>query len=318
MDDGDLLLGVVGKTRVADRVMRFDLAARDGAELPAWEPGAHIDIEIVPGLVRQYSLCGNRHDRSRYTIAVGLESTSRGGSEFLHAVVDVGDEVRAAVPRNRFPLVPADKYVFLAGGVGISPIVPMIEEARREGAEWELHYGGRRRSAMAFVAELERLDPQRVRIYTECVHGRPPLSRIAADAEPGDAIYACGPPSMLSELEMEHAGVAPDRRARLHVERFSARHSVASGDAEFEVVAALSKTTATVAPGQSVLNALRSAGVSVPSSCEAGICGSCETKVLGGTPDHRDYFLTPDEKKSDETMMVCVSRCASARLTLEL
>ncbi|GHE79806.1 ferredoxin [Amycolatopsis deserti] len=298
-------LHVESKTTEADGVVSFVLA---GDDLPGWEPGAHVDVEIRPGLLRQYSLCGDPADRTRWRIAVLREEAGRGGSAYLHDAVPQGATLRVGDPRNNFPLVPAPCYRFVAGGIGITPLLPMLRAAENAGAEWELYYGGRRRSRMAFTGELSEYG-SRVRILPEDEHGLLPL----ADIVSGDAlVYCCGPGPLLDAVER----LCP--ADRLRVERFQPREIADTPARGFEVVASASGRTVRVAPGQSVLDALSRSGVAMPSSCREGTCGSCETTVLVGEVEHRDSVLSEQERAAGKTMMVCVSRAVSDRLVLDV
>lgn len=298
-------LHVESRTTEADGVVSFVLT---GDGLPGWTPGAHVDVEIRPGLLRQYSLCGDPAERTRWRIAVLREEPGRGGSAHLHDRVRVGDTLRVGDPRNNFPLAPAPRYRFVAGGIGITPLLPMLREADRAGADWELFYGGRRRSRMAFGDELAAYGP-RVRILPEDEHGLLPLAEIvSADAH----VYCCGPGPLLDAVER----LCP--AGRLHLERFQPRELAAAPAHGFDVVASASGRTVRVAPGQSVLDALGRAGLAMPSSCREGTCGSCETTVLDGDVEHRDSVLSEQERAAGKTMMVCVSRARSDRLVLDV
>ncbi|TNC24154.1 PDR/VanB family oxidoreductase [Amycolatopsis alkalitolerans] len=297
---------VTAKTTEAEGVVSFELS---GEGLPGWTPGAHIDLAIRAGLTRQYSLCGDPADRGRWRIAVLREEPGRGGSRHLHDVVEPGDTLSAGEPRNNFPLVPAPGYVFVAGGIGITPLLPMIREAERDGADWTLYYGGRRRARMAFTAELARYG-DRVRLLPEDEHGLLPLAGIlAGSAYP---VYCCGPEPLLAATER----ACPPERLRL--ERFHPRETDPAPEREFEVEASASGRTVRVAPGESILDALDAAAVPVPSSCREGTCGTCETLVIDGEVEHRDSVLSEPERAEGKTMMVCVSRARSARLVLDL
>lgn len=310
------LLVVTDKILVADNVFRFDLARADGAPLPPWEPGAHIELDLAPGIRRSYSLCGDSVDRERYVIAVLRDRASRGGSARAHDVLQVGDLVPVSPPRNDFPLISADRYLFLAGGIGITAIMPMIARAVEYGIEWRLHYGGRDRPSMVFLDELEARYGSLVRAYVDGVQGPLPVEQILQDATAGTAIYGCGPTAMVDALEAIHDTA---RGTSLHVERFCGRGaSLVPPPVGYEVVAARAGMAVTVPPGCSLLQALQSAGIGMPSSCQEGICGTCETRVLEGVPDHRDSFLTDEERSSNQTMLVCVSGCLSRRLVLDI
>ncbi|PKV97598.1 ferredoxin-NADP reductase [Amycolatopsis echigonensis] len=299
-----LRVRVTAKTREAEDVVSFTLR---GDGLPTWTPGAHVDVEVRPGVLRQYSLCGDPADAGSWRIAVLRENAGRGGSRYLHDEVAVGAELRVSEPRNNFELVPAPEYSFVAGGIGITPLLPMVRAAEAAGAKWTLHYGGRRRARMAFLGELAGFG-DRVHVVPEDEQGLLPLADIVAS---GAVVYCCGPEPLLAAVER----LCPADRLRL--ERFRPRET--SGPAEeFEVFASLSGQTVRVAATESVLDALDLAGVGVPSSCREGTCGTCETPVLDGVVDHRDSVLSEEERASGKTMMICVSRARSDRLVLDV
>lgn len=286
---------VTAKDVVADGVVALTLA---GSSLPSWTPGAHVDVELRPDLVRQYSLCGSQGDPT-WRVAVLRESAGRGGSAHVHDSLAVGDRIRVSAPRNTFPLEPAFRYLFIAGGVGITPILPMIASVAASGADWELRYGGRSPASMAFLPELAA--------YGDRVCARPDLIDLS-DMD-GVEVYCCGPEPLLAAVE---ARCDP---ARLHIERFTPRP--VNGSA-FEVELAQSGLMLTVPADRSILSTLLDAGVQVLSSCQEGTCGTCETDVLAGTPEHHDSLLTDEERAAGETMMICVSRSAGGRLVLDL
>lgn len=300
---------------VADGVVALTLVPVSGSALPAWSPGAHIDLVLTVGLVRQYSLCGSPADRAGWTVAVLREPGGRGGSVYVHEQLQVGDELMARGPRNHFALVPAQRYIFVAGGIGITPILPMIRATHAAGADWQLHYGGRRRASMAFRAELEAIDGCRVHLYPQDEVGLIDLSPLDKP-RPDTAIYCCGPTPLLDAVTGRSHGCAANA---LHVEHFDPKDVAAPAAAgSFEVVLARSNVTLTVPVGLSILDVLESAGIPVLSSCREGICGTCETAVLAGQVDHRDSLLTVAEQAAQDTMFVCVSRARSPRLTLDL
>jgi ferredoxin-NADP reductase len=313
---------------VASDVMLLELRAADGSMLPAWEPGAHLDVLVQPGVERQYSLCGDPGDLSHYLVAVLREPDGRGGSEHVHAHVAVGSALRIRGPRNHFPLVPpvaGVSYLFVAGGIGITPLLPMVRAVEASGASWRLAYAGRSLERMPFVDELVTTFGSRVSVHTAEPGRR--LDLAALEVPEGTHVYACGPARMLEELESVAAGAgagagssgAPWPSGALHLERFEAR-SVAEPvrHESFEVELELTGVTVTVPPDRSILDVVEEAGVLVLSSCREGTCGTCETPVVSGEVDHRDSVLTPDEQASNEVMMICVSRAACPRLVLEL
>lgn len=295
----------------ADGVLALTLRHPLGEELPAWEPGAHIDLVLGPDLERQYSLCGDAADRTTWRIAVLREPDGRGGSAHVHEQVEQGDKVRVRGPRNHFRLESAARYRFVAGGIGITPILPMLAEAEAAGAEWTLLYGGRTRDSIAFTEELSRYG-DRVTIAPQDESGLLDLPSVLDDVPEGTLVYCCGPGPLLDAVEERCAlGV-------LRMERFQPKAQEAGADSEFEVELARSSKTLTVPAGVSLLDTVRAAGVEVLFSCTEGTCGTCETDVLEGTPDHRDSVLTEEERAAGETMLICVSRCLGKRLVLDL
>jgi ferredoxin-NADP reductase len=304
------------KRELAAGVIELALEPVAGEPAPEWEPGAHIDLHLPGEMVRQYSLCGKPDELDHLRVAVLREPESRGGSIYLHDEAAEGDFLEVSGPRNHFSLEPAPRYRFIAGGIGITPLIPMIERAEAEGAEWTLLYGGRTRSSMAFLAELEP-DP-RVTVVPEDEQGMLDLASALADPDAETGIYTCGPEPLLKAIEAACAGAAWPEGA-LHLERFKARDDLPSGPGNpFEVELAQSGLTLTVEPGRSILETIAEAGVEVPSSCEEGTCGTCETMVLAGEPEHRDSILAPAEQEANDCMMICCSRAKSERLVLDL
>ncbi|MEU0852626.1 PDR/VanB family oxidoreductase [Streptomyces flaveolus] len=297
---------VTAHERLADGVVGIRL---EGHDLPRWEPGAHMDLVLPSGLVRQYSLCGDPEDTSSYTVATRLVEDGRGGSREVHEQVQEGTELEVRGPRNRFPLVEAPAYVFVAGGIGITPILPMLR-ALPEGTEWRLLYGGRTRASMPFLEDVEKLGADRVTVAAEDEDGLPDLDAFLADLPEGAAVYCCGPEGLTAAVEERlPEGTAP------HLERFAPR-TTAGGDGEFEVELHRSGRTLTVAADSSVLAAVRTELPNTPYSCEQGWCGTCQQRVLEGEIDHRDELLTDSER--GDSMLICVSRARSTRLVLDL
>ncbi|HQR26102.1 MAG TPA: PDR/VanB family oxidoreductase [Nocardioides sp.] len=304
---------VTGLTHPAEDVVELTLSAPDGRALPPWTPGAHIDLLLDSDLVRQYSLCSSPAEPTSYRVAVLRAPDGRGGSERVHALSE-GARVRIRGPRNNFPLLASPRYLFIAGGIGITPMLPMIEEAQAAGADWHLHYGGRSRASMAYLADLEKY-ADRVTVVPQDEQGLLDVAGILGTPQPGTLIYCCGPEPLLAVVE-EHSSQWP--AGALHLERFAAKTVEREGeDASFELVLQRSGITVTVPPDKSVFDTMRDAGVSVLGSCLEGICGTCETGVLEGEVDHRDSVLDPDEQEAMDCMMVCVSRCQGDRLVLD-
>ncbi|MFJ8111610.1 PDR/VanB family oxidoreductase [Streptomyces sp. NPDC096132] len=314
----DTTLTVASRTVAADAVVSLTLSRPDGGALPPWTPGAHIDV-LLPGddggLVRQYSLCGHPANRETWQIAVLREPGGRGGSAYVHDHLGEGATVRVRGPRNNFPLRPAARHLFIAGGVGITPVLPMVEAAEAAGSDWRLLYGGRTRTSMAF---LDRLAPHgdRVLIRPQDEYGLLDLTAHLGAPEEGTLVHACGPEPLLRAVQEQCAGWPP---GTLGVERFAPVRAAGTGPAAaFDVELARSGLVLTVPPGRSVLETLEEAGVAVDFSCREGTCGTCETDVLDGRPDHRDTLLTEDERAAGDTMLICVSRSCGPRLVLDL
>jgi cytochrome P450/ferredoxin-NADP reductase len=307
---------VAAKHRAADGVVVLTLSPLDGASLPAWTPGAHVDLLLGGGVPnRQYSLCGEPADRSAYRLGILRDPNGGGGSRHVHDRLAEGDVVRVRGPRNNFALVPSPRYRFVAGGIGITPILPMIAAAEAAGADWNLVYGGRQRASMAFVDELAR-HGDRVSIRPQDETGLLDLAALLGTPQPDTLVYCCGPEPLLAAVE-ERCASWP--AGALHLERFAARPVSAPVRAEaFEVELVRSGLTLTVPPERSILDVVDAAGVGVLSSCAEGTCGTCETGVLDGLPDHRDSVLTAEERAGGDCMLICVSRSCTARLVLDL
>jgi ferredoxin-NADP reductase len=314
---------VDARTDLADGVVALDLVSHNGRDLPAWTPGSHIDVVLRPGtdgerLERQYSLCGDRADRSRWRIAVLREEKGGGGSVALHDEVRVGQTLRVRGPRNHFAfeVTPGTRYRFVAGGIGITPLRAMVAEAAAAGADWTLDFAGRSRAGMAFAAELAAAHPGRVRVHAADEGARLDVAGLIGPPRADTAVYVCGPARLIDAVT---AAVADWPPQALHAERFEAKEfGEPVWPDPFEVELALSGTSVTVRPGESVLDAVAGAGVVVLSSCRVGTCGTCETPVLEGDVEHRDSVLTPAEQADSAVMMVCVSRAAGPRLVLDL
>ncbi|MFK4759846.1 PDR/VanB family oxidoreductase [Microbacterium sp. ZW T5_45] len=308
-DLSDIRVRVRGLTREAEGVLAVELEPLADA-LPAWTPGAHIDLVLPSAPVRQYSLCGDPAS-TRYRIAVLREPESRGGSRAVHERLRPGDEVVLREPKNHFVLEAAEEYVFVAGGIGITPLLPMVKAVAARGASWRLLYLGGSRSRMPFLDELASLDADRIRIVARDEGSRADLPA-ALTASPDALVYACGPERMLTALtEIVDA-------ERLRVEYFAAPEVEYEPGGPFRVRLDRSGLELEVAPEESILDVLRGAGVDVLSDCEEGICGSCETRVVEGEVEHRDFVLTAQEKTRSDCLMVCVSRASCPLLVLDV
>jgi ferredoxin-NADP reductase len=320
-----LTLLVQQVTWEADRVISLRLVDPGGADLPPWRPGAHLNVKTPSGLVRQYSLFGDHLDRSSYSVAVLLDEQGRGGSRELHNTVLVGRTIRVRGPRNHFELEDAPRYLFLAGGIGITPIFAMARDVSRRGVPWRLVYGGRDRGSMAFLRQLEALGGENVEAVPQDVKGLPDLAAILSGVTPDTVVYCCGPEGMIRAAQQHCAALLPD--GALHVERFAAPKSSARtvapalaepGDGGFEVELARTGAVLPVPPDRSLLDVVREAVPDVLFSCEDGFCGSCETKVLAGVPEHHDVILTEKQREKGDTMMICVGRSKTPRLVLDV
>lgn len=311
-----LSLRVRAKDPVADGVVSLTLDHPDGLRLPDWTPGAHIDLVLPDGTARQYSLCGDRWDPYSYRVAVLREPAGRGGSAYVHDRLRPGDRVGVGGAHNHFPLVPADRYLFVAGGIGITPLLPMIRQAELVGADWQLLYGGRTRASMAFRTDLTQAYGERVRVRPQDEYGLLDLAAWLSTPAPATKVYCCGPAPLLTAVQ-EACAHWPGHSLR--TERFTAAdRSAPVRRTPFEVELRRTGRTVTVTPDVSVLHAARRAGAEVLSSCEQGTCGTCLVPVLGGTPDHRDAVLADHERAAGDCMLPCVSRSHSDRLVLDL
>src|SRR3984893_18236818 len=303
----------------AEGVAVLDLVHPENEELPRWEPGAHIDLILDDGLTRQYSLCGDPGESGVWRVGVLLDPNSRGGSRYGHENLQEGATVRVRGPRNHFPLVDAPTYRFIAGGIGITPIMAMLEAVQQAGNNWTLLYGGRTKASMAFADELAQRYPERVAVWPQDERGLLDLESLLKDPEDNTLVYCCGPEALLEAVE-QHSAHWP--AGILHIERFAAKATTAEEAAEalekFEVVCQRSGVTLEIASDESILEVLEEAGIPILGSCYEGVCGTCEARVLEGIPDQRDSVLTDAEKAAGEVMLICVSRSRTERLVLDL
>ncbi len=333
---------------LADRVVGLTLADPAGKPLPAWTAGAHIDLQLPSGATRSYSLCGDPAKETEYQIAVLRAEQGRGGSAEIHDTQLVGKCLSVSTPRNSFELVSASHYVFIAGGIGITPLLTMLREVIERECTWEMHYLGRRRAGMAFLPEVQAMatDDQRAagRIGLDIVsaeEGRMlDVAQCLSGAPAHAAVYCCGPESLLQAVE---ASRVADQT--IHLERFG-RPTLATSDADasassalpavepgdngsecdsecnpdgdFQVVLQKTGITVHVPANRSILDVVRETRRDLTFSCGSGYCGTCETRVLQGTPDHRDEVLSEAEKAASKSMMICVSRSCRTKLVLDL
>lgn len=310
-------LQVRRKRAASDGVVELELVQPDGATLPGWQPGAHVELHLPSGLSRQYSLCGSPADNSSYRLGILNAPESRGGSSYVHSGLAEDDILEVSGPRNNFELVKSPEYHFLAAGIGVTPMMPMLEEAERQGASWKLTYMGRSRSSMAFWQELAARYPGRVDIRPDDEFGFPDLGALLGNPRDGVKIYACGPEGLLRALE---GSCTAWPAGTLHLERFAPKDSAMSSARaiSFRVKLALSGLELEVPAGRSIVEVAEEAGAPVFFSCMEGTCGTCETRILCGEADHRDSILSDEEKAANEMMMICVSRSKSDVLELEL
>ncbi len=302
----------------ADGILSMELVAPDNRILPPWQVGAHVDLHLPNGIVRSYSLVNQPSDNRRYLVAVALDRQSRGGSRFVHQNLRPGQMLKVGLPRNHFPLVEqGGEVVLIAGGIGVTPLYAMATALELAGRPYRFVYATRSRAHAAFTDAIGGFG-DKASFHFDDEHGGQPLdiAALVAGAAPDAHFYCCGPAGMLAAFEQATAQRSPDT---VHIERFSAKPVDESAPASgFKVILARSGMELTVPPDKTILDVLIDNDVSVPYSCQDGICGSCETPVLAGQPDHRDSVLTAAEQAASKTMMVCISRCKGDSLTLDL
>ncbi|WP_394782147.1 PDR/VanB family oxidoreductase [Undibacterium sp.] len=312
----------------AEGVVRLTLEAADGGALPAFSPGAHIDVYLGNGLVRQYSLSNFQPAPYIYEIAVGMVAESRGGSRYVHEAIRAGHVLGISTPRNNFALAEeADVHIFIAGGIGITPILSMLRWCELHGKQWRLLYAAKSRRCAAYLDQLEEFDRRRLHLHFDDEHsGYADLVDYLALPQPGsernelsasEHIYCCGPELLMKAVELAAAGRTA---GTVHFERFSApvAEPAKGVDAPFILRLKRSGMEVPVEADTSILQALENAGVALPFSCREGLCRSCETAVCSGVPEHRDYVLSDAEQASNKTMMVCVSRSRTPVLELDI
>jgi tetrachlorobenzoquinone reductase len=293
----------------------YELQRPDGKKLPGATPGSHIDIHLPNGMMRQYSLVNAEDSPDSYVIGIKRDVNSRGGSVYVHDKLRVGEIVKISAPRNNFPLdETAAHTILVAGGIGITPIWCMVQRLEAIGKPWQLFYSCRTRSDAAFLATLEGLASAQFNFDDENQGKYLDLAAIVAQAPPGAHLYCCGPTPMLAAFEEACKSLPP---AQVHVEYFTAKHEAAA-EGGFILELVKSGMELVIPPGKTILDVVRDAGVDVGYSCEQGICGACETRVISGVPDHRDSILSDSERAANKTMMICCSGCKSDRLVLDL
>lgn len=300
----------------AEGILEVELRDPSGADLAAFGAGAHVDLVLPNGITRSYSLANDPAERHRFVLGIGLDPSSRGGSRFVHRDLRVGETLTVIGPRNHFPLDEAAAHsVLIAGGIGITPMAAMASRLAGLGRSFAFHYAVRDRSRAAFLDRVSALSPS-LALHVDAEVGGPlDIAGIVAAAPPGTHFYCCGPLPMLAAYEAATAGLPAEQ---VHLEYFKAKPVEAAAATGFEVEIAGTGRVLEVPPEKSIAEVLEAAGVKTGISCQEGICGSCEVKVVSGEPDHRDQVLTAAEKASGKTMMICVSRSKSPRLVIEL
>lgn len=322
MSEAWMSVRVARKWREATEIFGFELTDLEGRELPPFAAGSHIDVEVRPGLIRQYSLCNDPTQHHRYEIAVLREPASRGGSHWMIDDVREGAVVRISNPRNHFALVPTPgRTLLIAGGIGITPILCMAERLHQVRADFALHYACRSHDRAAFLGRLLSA-PFANRVHLHFDDGpkhQLDLTSILARNGPEDHLYVCGPGGLI-EAVLSRALDSGWDRSQLHREFFAPAQEVGSAvnDGPFRVKLASSGRLFDVPAGETIIQALSRQGVTIPTSCEQGVCGTCITRILEGVPDHRDFFLTDEERDRNDQMAVCCSRSKSPVLVLDL
>lgn len=308
-------LRLIAREDVADGVVKLTFADHQGRRLAPWTPGSHIDLMLPDGQVRQYSLLGDRYDAFHYEIAVLQEPKGRGGSAWIHqnaqpdALFDFGG------PRNLFPLIPAKRYLFVAGGIGITPLLPMIAQAEASGVEWRMLFGGRSMNSMAFASDLIGKYGEKIHLMPQDESGLPDIPAWLGEPRPDTSVYVCGPPGLIGAVERACENWPPNAKRS---EQFVSNADSGMGNRPFQ--AELRRTGQVVEVGvrDSLLDVLRNAGASILSSCRQGTCGTCEVGVIAGAPDHRDSVLSDEDRAVGDCLMPCVSRAASNHIVLDI
>ena len=312
---------VAHKRLEAQDICSLELVTVDGTALPSFTAGAHIDVHLPGGIVRQYSLCNAPAETHRYVIAVLRDTGSRGGSSAVHELLHQGSTLDISAPRNLFPLEPhAPHHLLLAGGIGITPLLAMAEQLAESGQSFSLHHCNRSRVRTAFLQRLRQ-----ARYATQVHHhfddesGLAPfdITTLLQSAPSGTHLYVCGPQGFMDAvLQAGRAAGWPE--ARLHREYFGASPAASADDGSFELEIASTGKVIQVQPAQTALAALLAAGIDIPMSCEQGVCGTCLTRIRSGTPDHRDHYLLPEEQAANDQFLPCCSRARTPRLVLDL
>jgi vanillate O-demethylase ferredoxin subunit len=314
---------VAHKNTEAEGINSYELVPVDGAPLPPFEAGAHIDVHLDAhpgGLVRQYSLCNAPGETGRYVIGVLRDADSRGGSQAMHDHIDTGSVLHISAPKNHFPLVEAKRSLLLAGGIGVTPILAMAETLAAKGADFEMHYSARSPERAAFKERVKAASfAGQVHFHYDSGESAQKLDLdwLLRAPDPGTHLYVCGPQGFIDHV-LGSAKALGWPQAQLHVEYFGAAAIDTGGDRPFDVKLASNGKVVTIPAGASVIKVLAGQGVTIPYSCEEGVCGTCLTRVLEGVPDHRDMYLTEDEQAANDRFTPCCSRARTPLLVLDL
>ncbi|HEY9279577.1 MAG TPA: PDR/VanB family oxidoreductase [Eoetvoesiella sp.] len=315
-----LSVKVARKVVQAEDIVSLELVSPDGKPLPAFSAGSHIDVCLKDGLIRQYSLWNDPGEQHRYLIGVLKDAASRGGSVAIHDLINVGDTLQISEPRNRFQLVPASRTLLLAGGIGITPLLCMARHLAHLDADFDMHYCTRSPERTAFHGEISN-SAFANNVHFHFDNGTPEqklnLADVIAQPKPGTHLYVCGPTGFIDYVinAAREIGWPHDQ---LHLEYFAAAEQDTAGDTSFQVKVSSTGQIFTVAPGSTITKVLEEHGVFIPVSCEEGVCGTCLTGVLEGRPDHRDLYLTDEERAKNDQFTPCCSRSKSAMLVLDL
>lgn len=311
---------VACKTHEAQDVASFKLVRVGGGALPAFSPGAHIEVHLADQWVRSYSLCDDGANPVHYRIGVLRDAQSRGGSAHMHNQVTQGDLLRISAPKNHFPLVPAHKTLLFAGGIGLTPILCMAEHLAQKGADFALHYCARSPARAAFLQRLQTAAfASQVHLYFDSEPTAPRLNamRLLATPEPATHLYVCGPAGFIGHITDAAHAQGWDTR-HVHREHFAAPATAQGGNTAFDIEIASSAMRYTVPANRTVLEVLLANGIDVPASCEQGLCGTCSTKVISGLPEHRDTYFNAAEHARNDCFTPCCSRSRSPLLVLDL
>lgn len=311
---------VTAKKNETAHICSFELKSVDGSPLPAFDAGAHVDVQIADGLTRSYSLCNSPQEKDRYLIAVLRDPNSRGGSIGMHENLAEGSTLRISRPKNHFPLEKtAQKSILFGGGIGITPVLCMAEELAMQGKDFELHYCGRSQPQMAFLDRISQsgFSDRTAFYFDDVAHKKLDIDKVLAAPDDGKHLYVCGPTGFL-EFVVEKAKAHGWQEKNIHFEYFNVAFETRSDDQAFDVQVASTGKVFTVPPDRTIVSVLHENGIDVPVSCEQGICGTCQVNIVEGIADHLDHYLTNAERDENVKFLPCVSRCKSARIVLDI